>query len=474
VPDATGSAGDTAALLELGRVFQGRAADKTLELVSLDGRSMGDAGARHFAETLQNRGDVVAVIVMSNLAAPRSRGPLVIGWSNDARRGSIGLERTAAASLRFELGQVPSQPLPPAQLLRLAFPIGIGAQGVLLERGIEALRISGSGETDPPARDTGVDDVNVNRFGELGRGVIRTVASLDAASKPPAHGPRSYITLAGQAMPGWAIALLAITLIIPALVASVDSFARVRRRRQPVGRWLWWLVAAIVPFCIGLALDEILSLVGVAPDAPPAPLDPRQAGLDSGAIVTLSLVAAAIALSWLLLRSRVIGRARKLPATPAAPGAACVVSLALAFTALGIWFLNPYMALLAVPAVHCWMIATQTELRPRAAVALVAVGFLPALVLAIFYLVRLGLDPLHGLWYLSLLVTGGDVGLPTALLGCVLLGISASVAAILRARAKEWEEPEAPPANGPTSSVFGPGGHAGPGMLGGTESAIRR
>lgn len=474
VPDATGSAGDTAALLELGRVFQGRAADKTLELVSVDGQTLGDAGARHFAETLQNRSDVIAVIAISNLAAPRSRGPLVIGWSNDSRRASIGLERTAAQSLRFELGQVPSQPLAPAQLLRLAFPIGIGAQGVLLERGVEALRISGSGEIEPPARDTQADDVNVNRFGELGRGVIRTVAALDASSKPPAHGPRSYITLAGQALPGWSIALFTLTLILPALFAGVDAFARVRRRRQPVGRWLWWLAGGVVPFAVGLAVADFLSIVGVGLDAPPAPLDPSQAGIDSGAIVTMSLAAAATALAWFLLRSRVVRRAGNLPPTPAAPGAACVVSLAMTLAALWLWFLNPYMALLAIPAVHCWMLATQTELRPRTAAVLVTLGVLPWIVLAIFYLVRLDLDPLHGLWYLTLLVTGADIGLPTALLGCALLGIFASVVAVVRARAKEWTPPEAPSAREDVPSVFGPGGHAGPGMLGGTESTIRR
>ncbi|MFL5886377.1 MAG: hypothetical protein ACJ77M_14995 [Thermoleophilaceae bacterium] len=471
-PDATGSAADTAALLELGRVFQGRAATKTLELVSADGRSMGDAGVRHYVETLRDRTDVIAVIAISNLAAPRSRGPLVIGWSNDATRGSIGLERTAAASLRFELGQVPAQPAFPEQLLRLAFPIGVGAQGVLLDNGISALRISGSGETDPPARDTSVSDVDVNRYGELGRGVIRLVAALDDAPKAPAHGPRSYLTIAGQAMPGWAVSLFTLTLILPALFAAVDAFARVRRRRQPVGRWLWWLVAGTVPFVIGLALDEILSLTGVGLDAPPAPLDPAQAKLDSGAIVTLALVAATIALSWILLRSRVIRRAGTLP-RPAAPGAACVVSLVFVGASLWMWFLNPYMALLAMPALHCWMIATQTELRPRTAWILAGVGLLPGLVLGLFYLVRLGLDPLHGVWYLSLLVTGGAVGLSTALLGCVLLGITASVAAIVRARSREFEPPAAAVTD-EAPSVFGPGGHAGPGMLGGTESAIRR
>ena len=100
-------------------------------------------------------------------------------------------------------------------------------------------------------------------------------------------------------------------------------------------------------------------------------------------------------------------------------------------------------------------------------------GLLPALMLAVYYLVRLGLDPLHGLWYLSLLVTGGSLGFATVVLGCLLLGIFASVAAIVRARAKDWAPPVAEKrAQGPP--VFGPGGHAGPGMLGGTKSALRR
>ena len=69
----------------------------------------------------------------------------------------------------------------PAQFLRLSFPIGVGAQGVLLENGIDAIRISGSGETDPPVRDTRVSDVDVNRYGSLGRGVIYIASNLDFA-----------------------------------------------------------------------------------------------------------------------------------------------------------------------------------------------------------------------------------------------------------------------------------------------------
>jgi hypothetical protein len=81
------------------------------------------------------------------------------------------------------------------------------------------------------------------------------------------------------------------------------------------------------------------------------------------------------------------------------------------------------------------------------------------------------MNPLEGLWYLFLLVTSGDVGILGTLLGCLVLGVLASLAAILVARARkprpELKEPERPP-------VYGPGGYAGPGALGGTESALRR
>src|SRR3954447_18891174 len=45
VPDAIGSAADPAALLEFARVFEGRPTSKTLVLASVDGSTLGDAGA---------------------------------------------------------------------------------------------------------------------------------------------------------------------------------------------------------------------------------------------------------------------------------------------------------------------------------------------------------------------------------------------------------------------------------------------
>ncbi|MEA2376887.1 MAG: hypothetical protein QOD13_794, partial [Thermoleophilaceae bacterium] len=45
VPDAPGSAADTAALMQLARVYQGRSSQRTLVLASVDGSTLGEVGA---------------------------------------------------------------------------------------------------------------------------------------------------------------------------------------------------------------------------------------------------------------------------------------------------------------------------------------------------------------------------------------------------------------------------------------------
>ena len=56
---------------------------------------------------------------------------------------------------------------------------------------------------------------------------------------------------------------------------------------------------------------------------------------------------------------------------------------------------------------------------------------------------ELMLGPLEWVWYAFLLVTGGQVGVPTALLGCVVAGLFAATAAIVVARWRtDAPEPE--------------------------------
>lgn len=462
-PDLAASAADTAALLEFARVFEGRATRRTIVLASVDGSTLGEVGARRLVERLG--GPIDAALVMSNLGASRPRGGVLVPWSNDARRENIGLQRTASESLRLERGEQPGPESLPGQLVRLGFPLGIGAQGVLLDGDVEAIRFSGSGELPPPG--PGAGDLDAESFGAFGRSVLRTASALDMQGAP-VHGPERYLTVAGRRLvPGWALSLLSLTLILPALVAAVDAFARARRRREPVGRAVRWVGLSAGAFVTALAVALLLALVGLLPAAPAAAFAPGSRPLTGGGAIALGGVLVAAALAWTFGRHTVMryvgGDAR-----PAAPGTGAAVALVLSAAVLAVWALNPAAALFLVPALHLWMIAAVGEARPRGGSALLVAGLLPLLLAAAYYLVRLGLDPLAGAWYVLLLITGGHVGLPTALLGCLLLGLFAAMVSIMWARFREGERAE------PKPTVRGPVSYAGPGSLGGTESALRR
>ena len=138
-------------------------------------------------------------------------------WSNDSSRAGIGLQRTVSESIQQELDFDPPTSGAPGQLARLSFPIGIGPQGVLLDAGYDAVRISGSGEL-PPEGNGPVESIDEDTLGPLGRATLRTFTALDLGPRPE-HGPESYVTAVSQVMPGWVLSLLAGTLLLPALVA---------------------------------------------------------------------------------------------------------------------------------------------------------------------------------------------------------------------------------------------------------------
>ena len=465
VPDAAGSAADTAALIELARVFEGRPSNKTLVLASVDGSTLGEVGTTRLAERLGSPDQVDGVIVVSGLGHRPSERPAVIAWSGDTTSGGIGLQRTAAESIRQELGAVAEPASSAGQLARLAFPLGIGSQGPLIAEGFDAVRIAGAGELGGPG-DTDLEDVDEDRLGGLGRAALRTVTALDQGA-PPEHGPKTHLTIVSQVMPGWAPALLAIALILPVLVASIDAFARARRRDEPVLPWLVWVGAGALAVTIGLGISRALALTGVVEEPPEAPVAPDLYPLTAGAVVALVVIAVVTALAWYGLRF-LAARRDPAAADPAAPGAAVATVLVLSVSVLLLWVVNPFAALLMAPALHLWTLATLVDPGPplRARMLMVAGGLLLPLLLAVYQLISLSLDPLSGAWYLFLLVTGGHIGMPTTLLWAALAGVLGSVIVIVRAGGRGRPDPVETP------SVRGPASYAGPGSLGGTESAL--
>lgn len=468
VPDLTGSAADTAALLELAHVLGGRAPRKTVVLASVDGSTRGEAGVRRLIDKLPDRDLVDAVVVIDELGARRSRGPLVVSWSNDHRRGSVGLERTAQSSLRAELGSAPVTDGFVSQVPRLALPIGIGAQGVLTEQGFDAVRISGSGELDAPQ----AARLDEERFGQLGRSILRLFSALDGGGRPE-HGPPSYLTASTKLMPGWAITLLVATLLLPPLVASVDAFARARRQREPVARWFGWIGAGVGAALLALIVGELYVVAGAVPDPPPAPLQPGSVRVGGAVAAGLVLVLLAGGLAW-LFGQRLVAHRLELMERPGV-GAGVAIALSLSLTGVAVWALNPFAALLLLPALHAWTLASLARVGRGWALGLVAAGLVPLVLLALFYMFRFDLDPLAAAWYWFLLVTGHQAGILAVLLGCVLAGLFLALLALAIARRHAPPSREAARRDSsPRQTLFGPGGYAGPGALGGTQSGATR
>jgi hypothetical protein len=457
----------------MARVLQGTPSRKTLTLASVDGSTLGELGVHRLLAKLPDRGRVDAVLVMSNLGAPGPKVPPLQAWSNGSQRVGVGLERTAATSISQEMDRKPRTSGFFAQMIRIAFPVGVGSQGPLLESGLDTLRFSGSGELPPPKDKRSVDSIDPNRLGSLGRAVLRTVFAVDQNPAPPGRGPITYVTVANKVLPGWALALVALSLILPALVASIDGFARARRRREPVGRFARWLAMGVLSVLAGLVLAKLMVVVGIVANPPQSPVAPELRPLHAGDLVVLGVLAAVIAFTWWLTTRLAQGQGRR-RLDLAAPGAGCALALALSLATLATWFVNPYAALIMVPALHLWLIAAIANVPDRgpAPIALVVVGLLPLAVVVLFYMSRLSLNPLEAIWYLFLLITSGAVGVAASLFACVFAAVFGGLVAILITRARRppaarEEEPQRP-------AVFGPGGYAGPGSLGGTESALRR
>jgi hypothetical protein len=166
------------------------------------------------------------------------------------------------------------------------------------------------------------------------------------------------------------------------------------------------------------------------------------------------------------------GRPERSVVRPQGPGAGVAVALLVSGASLLLWLVNPYAGLLVVPAAHLWLLAliSRAEPRRRVRALLLVLGALPPLLVALYYLVALSMDPLSGAWYLFMLVTGHSVSVPSALIGCLMLGaLGAAAELVARSPVRAADEPE-----GAGPPLFGPGTHAGPGSLGGTQSALRR
>ena len=460
----------TAALLELARVLAGRLTNRTITLVSTSGGSGGDAGAIDFAA--HAGGPVEAVIVLGDVAGRVTRTPLVIPWSDGLGSAPDRLVRTVSSALAGQLATPPGEASAITQFAHLALPFAIGEEGPLNAAGLPAVLVQASGERGPPAR----DPVSPRRLQNFGRGVLAAVNALDADASG-AGAPAAAIELKTKSVPAWAVRLLAIALLLPSLVVTIDALARARRRRAPVAQAIAWALSCALPFffCALLAVAAgQAALLHATPAAPAFAPDVPVGGKGAGAI---ALLAVAFVVAW-FARAALLRTIGTLPGAEQDPseapdlvgsGAAGVaLMLVLDVTIVVVWVLDPYTALLLVPAAHLWLLIAEHELPVRRwlSAGLMLAGVLPVLAVIALFAHQLGLSLPDVAWTVLLLVAGGHVGLVSAALWSACLGCVV-VAGLLGLRAPAVDADAAVTMRGPLS-------YAGPGSLGGTESALRR
>ncbi len=462
----------TAALIELARVFAARETKRAIVLVSSSGGSGGDAGAAEFAAAQAASGPVNAAIVLGDVASTRMSPPVVLPYSDGYGSAPDELQRTVAAAIEHEAAIAPGAPSVIGQLAHLAFGLVPGEEGALAARGLPAVLVQVSGVRGPGAHAA----VSAERMEGVGRAVLGAVDALDVAPDIEST-PQTGLVLSRQIVPAWALRLLIATLLVPPLAVLLDGLARARRRGEPIVRWTLWSLACALPFMVGALFAILVGALGTIVAAPSPPVPAGALPLSGSAATAVLSCAAVLGLAWLgwpLLMRRLGLAVRPSPGTPGAGAAGIVTLLVLALLACGAWVLDPYAALLAVPGLHLLLPVASPERRPRplAGLGLLVLALLPLGLLIAFYAHQLGYGPGGVAQTAVLLLAGGRVGVGAAAVWSIAFGCAVAIGLVALT-------PGADPLGlGPDErsevSIRGPLTYAGPGSLGGTESALRR
>ena len=262
-------------------------------------------------------------------------------------------------------------------------------------------------------------------------------------------------------LPSWSLALLAAALTLPALVAAVDAVARARRRAaRRSGEWIALGArrrdarSAIV--AVGAVAFELVDWLPGSIEEAVAPATATVVRRGGAAARWRSRLL--LALAWVTVRRLFAGR-RRTCAIPARGAAA--IALMLAVEVLVVCALNPYAALLLVPAAHLSLLAA----LPRAAAAVPARAARSSRRRSRFpcwhcsTTARASISGLSLDSYALMLVSAFSGSLASAVLGSLVAGTP-------RVRRAAWRLARAPPRPPSGVTVRGPVTYAGPGIAG--------
>lgn len=432
---ASTSIAATATLVELATVFSGSTHEKTLVFVSTDGASIGALGAKRFAADYSDADKLDAIIALSDPASPDPRRPLIVPWGTTPRNTSVQLQRTAADLVSRETAIPSGNEGPLSEFGRLVFPSGFGEQAPLVGEGIDSVRITSAGER-PSVSDEPVDQETLSG---MGRGTLAVLLALDAASRPLEQGPDTYIGVAGNLLPGWTLALLALAFLIPvAAVASSSLGATASSPAEAISAVLRPFRRWVVPALVGLVFLYFFALVGLIPDLA-FPFVPGTVTPGAGGWIGISLVLSIwIGSTVISVRRRGVGDGD----SRTEPAGALTLAVC---SALLLWPVNPYLALCLAIGLLVWVFAASDKRRSRLSrIGFVLIGLVPLVGIVVELAGRLGWGWDLG-WSLVYMVADRQIGFVSVFL--ILTTLAGGLAIALLPTASPEDDPDTLPDN---------------------------
>ncbi len=466
-PDDEASLAPTATLLELAAIFKNLLPVRPLTLVS----TSGGASAMGAVAGLLPPG-LEAAIVIGDTADRRGHGPYVVPWSAAGTLAPVPLRRAVEEALAGALSTPVSDVSLSSQIARLALPLTTGEQGPLGAAGIPAVLVSADGEATAGSAHT-----DVARIGAFGEGLLEASTLLAGSTTALPLSPSADLAFGSQELGEWAVRAVVGALLFSLLACTLDVLARANRRRIAVRRRVVWVLSMVVPFLLAGLFAAFLGAGGLLPATPAAAVTPAQmpvSGAGAAAIVSVGLL---FVLVWVLRATVAARAARTARSTRAgrrenADGAAAGAGLLLvtSVTAALLWLHDPYTAMLLLIPAHIWLVVLtrERERTPMQGAVWAAVSLLPLLAVVGFVASQLHTEPLALVWTVVLEVAGGSLSPVGLLLASLTAGSLVAAAVLLVGHGAIDLDGQL------EVTVRGPLSYAGPGSLGGTESALRR
>jgi hypothetical protein len=446
-PGANDNASGTAALLELARAYAPTTRairvhqPYSLLFLSTDGAVYGGLGAAWFAAHAPEASNVIAVVNLDAIAGPRA--PRLELAGDTPRSPTAGLAETVRAQLATETGRDPRRTSTLRQLIDLGFPYSRYEQAPFVTRGIPAVTITTAGDRPRSGLQDNAGRLRATRLGQIGRATQNVIDALQQGVAL-APGPSSYIYLGSRIVRGWAVELVLVGALLPFLAATVDLFARCRRRRIRVAPALRSYRSRLGFWAWCGALFALFSLLGVWPNGAARPPSLDGVRWPFGGLVALAVLAG---LGWIVTRDRLLPR-RDVRREDELAGHAAAL-LALGVVALLVVATNPFALIFLLPSLHIWLWLPQVRESPLWVRAIVLVaGFAGPLLLVWSFAARYGLG-WDAPWYIAWLFALGYAPVPGFAIGLAWAAAAGQLVALVGGRYAPYPSAAERPPRGP-------------------------